>query len=124
MNSKEYIKTGLQRLVNLYPQLTFIYQFDEIESMHMVQVEPQDEFESNKAYQVDEADLTFDFDNSFFPESIVFISKDSLIKVDSPEFILQNFTPFRIEDLLLNYSYNGIKDKEYLSGENNYALAA
>jgi hypothetical protein len=124
MNSKEYIKTGLQRLVNLYPQLTFIYQFDEIESMHMVQVEPQDEFESNKAYQVDEADLTFDFDNSFFPESIVFISKDSLIKVDSPEFILKNFTPFRIEDFLLNYSYNGIKDKEYQSGENNYALAA
>lgn len=124
MKSKEYIKRGLQQLLKLYPQLTFFYQFDEIENLHMVEVEPQDEFESNKAYQEDEADLTFDFDNFFFPESIVFIGKDSLIRVDSPEFILKNYTPFRTEDVLLNYSYKGIKNKEYLSGENNYALAA
>lgn len=124
MNSKEYIKNKLQNLVKLYPQLTFFYQFDEIESLHMVQVEPQDEFESNIAYQEDEADLTFDFDNSFFPESIVFISNDSLIRVNAPEFILKNYTPFKFEDILLNYSYESIKDKEYLCGENNYALAA
>jgi len=122
MNSKEYIKTGLQQLVNLYPKLTFIYQFDEVENMHIVQVEPQDEFDSNEAYQEDEANLTFDFDNTFFPESIVFISQESLISISSPECIL--YTPHVINDVLLSFSYKGIKDKEYLAGENNYALAA
>ncbi|MDO8928254.1 MAG: hypothetical protein Q7W54_04610 [Bacteroidota bacterium] len=124
MNSKKYIKTGLQKLLKLYPQFTFFYQFDEITNLHMVQVEPKDEFESNLAYQNDEADLTFDFDNLFFPESIVFISENSLISVDSPEFILKNYTSIVMDDALLNYNYVGIKDNEYQSGENNYALAA
>jgi len=124
MSSKEYIKAGLQKLLKLYPQFTFFYQFDEIANLHMVQVEPKNEFESNKAYQNDEADLTFDFDNLFFPESIVFVSENSLIRVDSPEFILENYTSFVMDDVLLNYNYVGIKDVEYLSGENNYALAA
>lgn len=124
MSSKEYIKAGLQKLLKLYPQFTFFYQFDEIANLHMVHVEPKNEFESNKAYQNDEADLTFDFDNLFFPESIVFISENSLIRVDSPEFILKNYTSFVMDDVLLNYNYVGIKEKEYLSGENNYALAA
>jgi hypothetical protein len=124
MNSKEYIKAGLQKLLKHYPQFTFFYQFDEKENLHMVQVDPKYEFESNIAYQNDEADLTFDFDNTFFPESIVFICENSLIRVDSPEFILKNYTLFTIEDSLMNYSFKGIKDKEYLSGENTYALAA
>lgn len=124
MNSKRYIKTELQKLLKLYPQFTFFYQFDEISNLHMVQVEPKDEFESNLAYQNDEADLTFDFDNLFFPESIVFISENSLICVDSPELILKNYTSVVMDDVLLKYSYVGINDKEYQTGENIYALAA
>jgi hypothetical protein len=122
MNSREYIRIGLQRLVNRYPKLTFIYQFDEVENMHVVQVDPQDEFESNDAYQEDEANLTFDFDNTFFPESVVFISQESLISIKSPEYII--YTPHVIDDVLLSFNFKGIKDKEYLAGENNYALAA
>lgn len=123
MNSKIYIKDGLKKLVKRYPQLTFFYQFDEIENLHMVQVEPKDEFKSNRAYQNDEADLTFDFDNSFFPESIVFISNDSLICVDSPEFILNSFLLNIGEQNSPIYNIEGM-DNEYINGENSYALAA
>lgn len=123
MKSKRYIKDGLRKLVKRYPQLTFFYQFDEIENLHMVQVEPRDEFESNIAYQIDEADLTFDFDNSFFPESIVFISSDSLICVDSPEFILNSFLLNLGDQNSPKYNIEGMNN-EYISGENSYALAA
>jgi len=119
MNSKEYIKTGLLKLLKLYPNFTFSYQFDEKVNLHQVLVEPKIEFESNKVFQNDEADLTFD--NLFFPESILFFSKDSLISINSPEFIL--YTPYMVE-VLFDYSLKNIKDKAYLSGENNYALAA
>lgn len=124
MKSKEYIKDRLQNLLNIYPQLTFFYQFDDAEKLHMVEVEPLKDFDSNLAFQNDEADFIFDFDNSFFPESIVFISKNSLISIDSPEYILKNYTSFGLEDVIPNYSFIGIKDIEYLSGDNNYALAA
>ena len=120
MNSKEYIRIGLQKLLKLYPQLTFFYQFDEKTNLHQVLVEPKIEFLSNHAFQNDEADFIFDFDNLFFPESVVFISEDSLISINTPEFIL--YTPF-VLDVSLDYSFN-INDKAYLSGENNYALAA
>lgn len=120
MKSKEYIKTGLQKLLELYPQLTFFYQFDERTNLHQVLVDPKIEFVSNHAFQNDEADFIFDFDNLFFPESVVFISEDSLIRINSPEFIL--YTPSVLEESL-DYSFN-INDKAYLSGENNYALAA
>ncbi|MDP2113702.1 MAG: hypothetical protein Q8K69_06560 [Bacteroidota bacterium] len=124
MNSKEYIKTKLQELLRLYPQITFYYQFDEINNLHIVQVDPKDEFDSNVAFRNDEAELIFDFDNLFFPESILFICENLLVTLDSPEFILKNYTSVVMDDVLLKYNYVGIKDKEYLSGENNYALAA
>jgi hypothetical protein len=120
MNSKEYIKIKLQELLKLYPQLTFFYQFDENVNLHQVLVEPKIEFESNDAFQSDEADFTFKFDNLFFPESIVFISEDSLIKIDSPEFIL--YSPLGLETLS-GYSFD-VEKWAYPAGENNYALAA
>lgn len=124
MKSKEYIRTKLQELIKVYPQITFYYQFDEIDNLHIIQVDPKNEYDSNFAFRNDEAELIFDFDNTFFPESILFICENSLIKLDSPEFILKNYTPYSTEDSLMDYSFWGIKDKEYLIGENNYALAA
>lgn len=121
MTSREYIKNRLQKLLKFYPQLTFFYQFDERTDLHQVLVEPQTEFRSNQEFQNDEADFIFDFDNLFFPESILFISEDSLIKINSPEFII--YTPSVIE-LSFDYSLMNIKDKAYFAGENNYALAA
>lgn len=120
MKSKEYIKTGLQKLLKLYPQLTFFYQFDEKTNLHQVLVEPKIEFLTNHAFQNDEADFIFDFDNLFFPESVVFINEDSLISINTPDFML--YTPFVLE-LPLDFRFN-IKDRAYQSGENNYALAA
>lgn len=120
MNSKEYIKTGLQKLLDLYPQLTFFYQLDEKTNLHQILVDPKSEFMSNSGFRSDEADFIFDFDNIFFPESVVFISEDSLIRINTPEFIL--YMPSVLE-VSLDYSFD-IKDKAYLSGENNYALAA
>jgi hypothetical protein len=120
MKSKEYIKTGLQKLLDRYPQLTFFYQFDEKTNLHQVFVDPKIEFLSNHSFQNDEADFIFDFDNLFFPESVVFISDDSLIRINTPEFIL--YTPSLLEESL-DYSFN-IKDKAYLSGDSYYALAA
>jgi hypothetical protein len=121
MNSKEYIKGRLQKLIKLYPSLVFSYQFDERENLHLVQVDPQSEFESNKAFQGDEADFIFEFDNLFFPESVVFVSKNSLVSVNSPEYVIESYTH---EEVLPNFTSIGINDEVYLSGENNYALAA
>jgi len=120
MNSKDYIKSGLQKLLKLYPQLTFYYQFDSKTNLHQVLVDPKIEFVSNHAFKNDEADFIFDFDNLFFPESVVFISEGSLISISTPEFIL--YAPLEVETFS-DYSFN-LGNKSYLSGENNYALAA
>ena len=52
-------------------------------------------YQSNNDYVQLEADFMFDFENRFFPETILFVSEDSLTKITEPEYIIQ-------KDVLLN----------------------
>jgi hypothetical protein len=53
--------------------------------MHIVEVLPLCEYKDNIKYLEIESDLTFEFDNKFFPEAVLFVSADSLTKVLEPE---------------------------------------
>jgi hypothetical protein len=138
MKSQEYIKERLRGIVNEFPQISFSYQYDKIENLHIVQVTPIEQYVSNQEYKDAEGDLTFDFDNLFFPESLVFVSDESLIQVDEPEFVIEHIesefklslseseftTPVFENDLFKFDAFDGFKEEDYFFGENNYALAA
>lgn len=138
MKSQEYIKEHLRGIVNEFPQISFSYQYDKIENLHIVQVTPIAQYVSNQEYKDAECDLTFEFDNLFFPESLVFVSDESLIQVDEPEFVIEQvksefklslseaeFTIPVFEDDLFKFNmFGGFKEEDYFFDENNYALAA
>ena len=138
MKSQEYIKVHLKGIVNKFPQISFSYQYDKIENLHIIQVRPLEQYETNQEYKEAEGDLTFEFDNLFFPESLVFVSDESLIQVDEPEFVIEHIvSEFKVSlseaeftmpvfenDLFKFGALDGFKEEDYFFGENNYALAA
>lgn len=95
MDSKTFIKNKLNQISEIFPELTFRYQLDINNQTHIVEVKTLEAYQSNNDYVQLEADFMFDFENKFFPETILFVSEDSLTKITEPEYIIQ-------KDVLLN----------------------
>lgn len=86
MKSDNFLKDKLQAIFIKFPLLSIRYQYTVKDQTYIVEILPLAEFENNKEYQKEEAELTFDFDNLFFPESVMFVSENSLTKIIEPEF--------------------------------------
>lgn len=135
MNSKKHIEVKLQELARKFSEITFFYEFDEVNETHIVEVLPLSVYESNNSYKEAEGDLTFDFDKMFFPEDIMFVSENSLTRVTKPQKVFKNGSQsfseeFEItESEVFDFSTN-IQEISVLSEKsssiqgNNFALAA
>lgn len=87
MNPKDFIIRRLNELRNFFPELSFKYKFNQHTSTHIIDVRPLECFSSNQDYIKSEADFSYEFDNLFYPETILFISKDSLTEIKDPDFV-------------------------------------
>jgi hypothetical protein len=121
MNSKFYIKDKLRKLVEKFPQMTFLYQFDEIDQTHIVEVLPFTMYEEDNDYKNDEGDLTFEFDRMFSPETIMFVSENSLTRVNEPEevfkqeyFLAWNNIEVAVSGNFGNTEYNFFTNKNFV----------
>ena len=124
MNSKNYIEKRLNEISNIFPELIFRYQFNENTNNHIIEVKPLESYQTNAKYISYEADLKFDFEKEFFPETILFVSEDSLTQITNPEFIIQKQV-FVNSALKANYSFMlDMEDLFCVMSDNNYAIAA
>jgi len=124
MSPKEFIKARLNELRNIFPELSFKYKFNSSTSTHIVDVRPLDCFKKNPDYIKYEADFGYEFDNIYYPETILFVSEDSLTQISNPEFVF-NADQFS-EDLqasVLPIEINGWAQNHY-EIQVEYALAA
>jgi hypothetical protein len=135
MKSKKYIDDKLHELVEKFPEVTLQYEFDELNETHIVEVLPQSVYDKNNLYKEAEGDLTFEFDQMFFPEEIMFVSEDSLTRVKKPQktFKAESFSfceKFEMtESEVFNFSTNMkigkmVSEKSHRAYEDNFALAA
>lgn len=90
MNSKQYIYNKLKELHSQFPSLAIKYKHDSYTQMHIVDIMPLSEYENNKEFMRFETEIGYEFDNMFFPESVMFISSNSLTQITNPE--LQYFS--------------------------------
>jgi len=89
MKTKEYIRKKLNEISDIFPELIFRYQFNENTETHIIEVRPLETYQTNVDYIKCEAELMYDFENEFFPETILFVSEDSLTQITNPEFSIQ-----------------------------------
>jgi len=125
MNPKEYIKSRLNELRNFFPELSFKYKFNQHTSTHIIDVRPLECYSANKDYIKYEADFSYEFDNFFFPETILFVSEDSLTEIKDPDFVF-NANQFS-EELQFTLQIVNVKNEtvEYIFDFYvEYALAA
>lgn len=125
MNSKEFIKNRLNELRNIFPELSFKYKYNPNTSTHIVDVRPLDCYQRNQDYIKYEAEFGFEFDNIFYPETILFVSEDSLTQISNPEFVF-NANQFS-EDLqkpMTVVEINSMLADIHFMLESDYALAA
>ena len=125
MNPKDFIKARLNELRNIFPELSFKYKFNPNTSTHIVDVRPLDCYKENPDYIKYEADFGFEFDNRFYPETILFVSEDSLTQINNPEFVF-NANQFS-EDLQVLPPLLEVNSKwaqTHYEFEVEYALAA
>lgn len=125
MNPKEFIKNRLNELRNIFPELSFKYKYNPNTSTHIVDVRPLDCYQKNQDYIKYEAEFSFEFDSIFYPETILFVSEDSLTQIKNPEFVF-SATQFS-EDLQKPISVvniSNILEDNHFEFENHFALAA
>jgi hypothetical protein len=123
MNSTDLIKDELQLLFSLIEGIEIRYEFKKSISTHFIEVKPLDLFNSNDLYIEKEIELEDKFSKLFPNEDLVFISQDSLSKIDNPDLILPYKISYRQE--LESFTFDLTKCLEMeVYGENNYALAA
>jgi hypothetical protein len=126
MTPKDFLKDRLQKIFNIVKSINIRYEFRESEDTHLIEVTPISEYNENDTYIEMERDLLFDFNDRYFPSTILFITEDSLSEVTSPDFsfIRQEFSvPIKINMNEFNWSFPHEQFKTCV-GEDNYALAA
>lgn len=127
MTSQEYIIKELNSLVEKFPKLVFKYKFDNTDSTHIIAVEPLNEFNGNKEYLNAESDFVYYFENTFLPETVLFVSQDSLTKIIEPDMIFkrESIGIFIKEKVHApNYIYDYNLEKIEVGFNNEFALAA
>ncbi len=86
MKSIDFMRKKLNDLVKRFPNLKVAYQFDWISDMHIVEVMPKDLFENSNKYKLIESEISFEFDNKYFTENLLFVSEGSLNRVETSTF--------------------------------------
>lgn len=130
MKAKEYIINGLNVLVDKFQNLSFKYKYDKTDDTHIISVEPLKEFAENKDYLIAESDFVYYFEKKFIEDNILFVSENSLIKIDNPEFVFKsNERSFLMKEQFpetaYKYNFEMVKTKEEIEEENShYSLAA
>ena len=79
----------MNEISNVFPELIVRCQFNENTKTHIINVKPLEIYQTNDDYIKYEAELLFDFENKFSPETILFVSEDSLTQLTEPEFTIR-----------------------------------
>lgn len=135
MNSKEYIRKELKNIIEVFKNIKLLYEYDELCKIHTVKILPNDFTELNDKFAEFQYSLIEYFMDKYPNESVLFITNDSPIKINNPEFtfigelyldINKRLTQIEFSKLLksLSTNCNFNKKPEKIAGENNYALAA
>lgn len=122
----DYVKEQIELLAFMFPSGKYSYEYDKFSGMHIVQVKPLSLYNLNDDYKDFETKLSIDFDNNYYPESILFVSDESLNQVSNPEFEITGIF-YGLQAVITHVvspSFTFIDSGNFELGENNFALAA
>lgn len=88
MTSLEFIQDRLKSLVIKFPVLKCLYIYDELICSHLVEIKPEELYQSDSDILAVEMSILKDFIDAFPQETLTFIDENDILKVDYPSFII------------------------------------
>lgn len=126
MTAFAYLREQLEQMAFKFPFSKYSYEYDKFSGIHIIQVEPLALYNFNDEYKTIETKISIDFDNTFYPESVLFISTESLNQVENPELEIHGLF-YGLEPIITyrkSLKVNYFKEDHFESENNNYAIAA
>lgn len=137
MNSQEYLKNQLDRLVESFPSIRVRYEDDISNNSHFVEITPLEVYKNDSVYQQAEDEITLDFIGNYPTENIVFISENSetdLTKLDyervgshfynTPTMaVLSEFNNFPVNHLIFSDLFKDFKPDYFTTLHTNVFVA-
>lgn len=126
MSASNFLKEKIQQMAFIFPFGKYSYEYDKFSGMHIIQVEPLSLYNFNEKYKDFETSLSINFDDTYYPESVLFLSDESLNKVTNPDFEVTGylFGQSPIITKIISRSFVSCEIFSSDAGVNNYALAA
>ncbi|MDR1198443.1 MAG: hypothetical protein LBK94_05445 [Prevotellaceae bacterium] len=120
-----YIKKSLTKIHNNFQDIKFKCEFNQASSTYIIEVKPLDIFKKNEEYNEFEYEFTRKFELEYPGFMIMFVSDDSLIKVENPIFEIDYDLVFETEKNIMIWSICDIYIRNWISqDENNISFAA
>jgi len=109
MKSFDFLKNKLDQLSKRFLDVKFRYQYDEYEGEHIIEVTPDRVYSNSKEYAIAESRVMKEFAKEYLSESILFVSDQSIIKVNDDA--IEFYVPIKIASWinLLNENINEIQ---------------
>lgn len=128
MNTQTIIENKIKEWHGIFPQLSFRYEFDNCDNSHLVEILPEKEFYTNKELNEAIAHFSYDFDETYQEDTLIFLSADALCEIKNPRFTIRSRPKeqFSIstEAFSNNIEINSEKHTRVFSGTHSYLLAA
>ena len=126
--SKDFLVGKLKELFNSFDGIRIRYEFDEQMDLHLIEVLPLTTFEDDNDFILQEIQIQDEFEAQFGEnEEVLFISADSLNKIEHSEFSL-GYNEMGIVEVpvLVNHNFHVNQEQfDYTEKNNNsYLLAA
>lgn len=122
MDAKTFLIDQLNRLIELNPKLQIRYKNDDKYDTHIIEVNPSHYYYHDKSYREFESNLEELFEENFPKKNILFITQDSLNKINTADLEFKSKKMNWVNDWEEEMSFPNI----VISGnhDENYALAA
>jgi hypothetical protein len=127
IDSYKFLEKRLRELFTQFPKSNIRYEFISNRLTHLIEITPLSFYHSDR-YKQSETDLEDEFELMFPKENILFISDESLNKINEPN--LELFSEIHGRFCLLSgnstqsATYSFLNFSPEFVGEDNYALAA
>jgi len=86
MNSREFLISKINHIVEKYPMLKGIYEFSTTYDVHYVEFFPAEIHENCRELMELESDFTYEFNQLFDDEAVCFFSGDDILVVENPTY--------------------------------------
>jgi len=100
MEALDFIKNEIEKFVQIFPMTRVRYEHDKMAKVHVIEVVPNEIYNSNDDYAQWESDLFDRFILQYPYENICFVSDDAIVGIENVDFVLCGslFTEYSVKE--------------------------